>query len=101
MMNNDGGRPIQSGRMQWGSYGFLAGILTGIVLGWMFNGFVGAFVRVGMVLLVVLPLVLAYVGWRRFIAPLLRSPSPEPYGGVNTPLGAIETRGVVHEPHAR
>ena len=61
-------------RMQWGSYGFLAGILIGVVIGWMFAGFVGAFVRVAMVAMVAVPVVLIYIAWRRFVTPLLRPP---------------------------
>ena len=83
----------QSSRMQWGSYGFLAGILIGVVMGWMFAGFVGAFVRVAMVALVAVPVVLLYLAWRKFVAPLMRPPVARQFAA---PTNAIETNAVVH-----
>jgi predicted lipid-binding transport protein (Tim44 family) len=83
----------QSGRFQWGSFGFLAGILLGVLMGWFFAGFVGAFIRVAMVALVVVPVVLIYLAWRKFVAPLLRAPAEQHYVG---PVNAIETRAVVN-----
>ncbi len=52
-------------RAQWSAYGFIAGILIGLVLGWLFHGFIGAiftFVIVGAILAV---FVLAYLFYRR------------------------------------
>lgn len=63
-----------SGRVQWGSYGFMAGLVVGVLLGWMLSGFIGAFVRVGIVALIVVPLVLLFLAWRRYVTPLLRPP---------------------------
>jgi hypothetical protein len=79
--------------MQWGSYGFVIGIVVGILLGWLFGGFVGAFIRVAMVAMAVVPLVLLYIAWRRYLAPLLRPPVVRDY---EHPANAIETRAVVH-----
>lgn len=87
-----------SGRMQWGSYGFLAGVLVGLLMGWMFHGFVGAVVRLGLAALIIIPLVLAFLAWRKFIAPMFRS-APERSYPPNP--GAIEVRGVVREPRVR
>jgi hypothetical protein len=78
--------------MQWGSYAFLAGLLIGVLIGWMFAGFVGTIVRFGLIMVAVIPLVLMYVVWRRYIAPWLRPPVERPYNG---PVDAIETRAVV------
>ena len=83
----------QHGRFQWGSYGFLAGILLGVLMGWFFSGFVGAFIRVAIVALVIVPVVLGYLAWRKFVAPWLRSPTERRYVG---PVNAIETQAVVH-----
>jgi membrane protein implicated in regulation of membrane protease activity len=82
----------QGGRFQWGSFGFLAGILLGVLIGWFFAGFVGAFIRVAMVALVIIPIVLIYIAWRKFVAPWLRPPAKQQYMG---PVNAIETRAVV------
>src|SRR5918998_3697588 len=82
----------QRGRFQWGSLGFLAGILLGVLMGWFFAGFVGAFIRVAMVALVAVPVVLAYLAWRKYVAPWLRPPAERHYVG---PVNAIETRAVV------
>ena len=83
----------QGGRFQWGSFGFLADILLGVLMGWFFAGFVGAFIRVALVALVIVPVVLAFVAWRKFVAPWLRPPAERYSVG---PANAIETRAVVH-----
>lgn len=87
-----------TGRAQWGSYGFVAGILIGIFLGWVFHGFVGAFLRVGIAAIVLIPLILAFIGWRRYISPWFR---PARESSFHPPVSAIETRGVVREPQMR
>lgn len=88
--------------MQWGSYGFIAGVVVGLFMGWMFAGFVGAFVRLALVAIIAVPAVLLFLGWRRYVAPWLRPPQKPEYVG---PAGAIETRAVVrpmvHEPRPR
>ena len=86
-------RRSQGGRFQWGSFGFLAGILLGVLIGWFFAGFVGAFIRVAMVALVIVPVVLVYLAWRKFVAPLLRPTAERHYVG---PVNAIESQAVVH-----
>lgn len=95
MDDRNGFNRASSGRMQWGTYGFVAGILLGVMFGWFFSGIVGAIFRLGMAAVILIPLVLLFVAWRKVIAPWLRPPVDTPYSG---PIGAIETRGVVHEP---
>jgi hypothetical protein len=94
----------QSGRVQWGSYGFIVGIALGILIGWMFGGLVGAFLRVALALVVIIPLVLLVIAWRKYVSPMLRPPARQDYEYFE-PVGAIETRGVirgtVHQPHPR
>ena len=46
-----------------------------------------------MVALVIVPVVLVYLAWRKFVAPWLRPPAERHYVG---PVNAIETRAVVH-----
>ncbi len=102
MNGRDGMNGSQGGRYQWGSFGFLAGILLGVMIGWFFAGIVGALIRVAMVALVIVPVILVYLAWRRFVAPWLRPPAKPHYMG---PVNAIETRAVVHgavpDPRAR
>lgn len=102
MNGRDSMRRPQGGRFPWGSFGFFAGILLGVVLGWFFAGFVGAFIRVALVALIIVPVVLAYLGWRKYIAPWLRPPAETRYV---EPINTIETRAVVHggvpDPRAR
>jgi hypothetical protein len=82
--------------MQWGGYGFMAGIVLGVLIGWSFAGFIGAFIRVGVVALVLVPLVLLYIAWRKFVAPVLRPPAQREYVKEHADTGyAIETRAVV------
>ena len=92
MNGRDEMNTTQGGRFQWGSFGFVAGILLGVLIGWFFAGFIGAFIRVAMVALVIVPVVLVYVAWRKFVAPWLRPPAERHYVG---PVNAIETRAVV------
>jgi membrane protein implicated in regulation of membrane protease activity len=93
MNGRDGTTGSPGGRFQWGSFGFLAGILLGVLMGWFFAGFIGAFIRVALVALVIVPVVLAYLAWRRYVAPWLRPPAERRHVG---PVNAIETRAVVH-----
>ncbi len=100
------GQSQGSGRMQWGSYGFIAGIVLGIMIGWMFSGLVGLVIRFGLALLVLIPILLLYLAYRKFVSPVRRmmtvdsvNSQPAPYsGGYGTPggYGSIETRHVVH-----
>ncbi len=98
-MNGSQGR-----HFQWGSYGFLAGLLVGVMMGWLFAGFVGALVRVGMLALVIVPIVLIYIGWRKIVVPWLRPPVERQYQYM-VQDNAIETRavvqGAVSEPRTR
>jgi membrane protein implicated in regulation of membrane protease activity len=71
----------------------LVGILLGVLMGWFFAGFVGAFIRVALVALVIVPVVVAYLAWRKFVAPWLRPPAERHSMG---PINSIETRAVVH-----
>lgn len=80
------------GRMQWGSYGFFAGLAVGVLLGWFFAGFIGAFVRVGIVALILIPIVLLFLAWRRFVTPLIEPPPRRE--SVMAP-DAIEARAIV------
>lgn len=108
-MNTNPPSGSQTGRFHWGSYGFLAGILIGLFMGWFFHGFVGAFVRFAMFALIIVPIVLAFIAWRKVIAPWLNPPARQDYSngynGYASDYGAIETRavvrGVVNEPPRR
>ena len=95
MNRHDGLSGAQGGRFQWGSFGFIAGIALGILIGWLFAGFVGAFLRVALVALAVVPVILIYLAWRKVVAPWLRPPAVHQYQYMG-PANAIETRGVVH-----
>jgi hypothetical protein len=104
MNGRDRATGYQGIRLQWGSYGFVAGIFIGIMVGWLFAGFIGAFIRVAMVALVVVPIFLVYIAWRRFVAPWLR-PSVETQYDSIAPDNVIETRavlrGAVPKPRSR
>ena len=93
MYRREGDNGFAGGRFQWGAYGFMAGILVGVFMGWIFNGFVGTLVRLSLAAMVVVPIILLFLAWRRFVAPLLRPPAAPHVAG---PIDAIETRGVVH-----
>ncbi|HEV2127917.1 MAG TPA: hypothetical protein VGR22_04790 [Thermomicrobiales bacterium] len=55
--------------------GFLAGLVTGVLIGWFFHGFVGLLVRFGFVLILLIPL--AFVVWYFFLRGGGRSPVGE------------------------
>ena len=44
----------------------LAGIAVGLLMGWMFHGFVGAFLRLALAAVVLVPLIVGYLAWRRY-----------------------------------
>jgi F0F1-type ATP synthase assembly protein I len=50
-------------RARWSSCGLIAGLVIGMILGWIFHGFVGTAVRVGVVLLFVIPFIAAVIFW--------------------------------------
>lgn len=47
------------------SYGLLAGLLIGVVVGWMFNRVVGTLLWVFFIALLLTPAVLAFLFWQR------------------------------------
>ncbi len=99
MNRRDSGDGRRGARMQWGSFGFVAGIVLGVLLGWFFAGFIGAFVRVAVVAMALIPLILLFIAWRKFISPILRPRVEQGYGdqlGVPHDISVIETRAVVH-----
>lgn len=50
-------------RIKYGSYGVVAGLFIGVMMGWMFHGFVSIVVRLGLLLIVILPVCLAVYFW--------------------------------------
>ena len=69
-------RSLISRRMQ---FAFVAGLLLGIMIGWLFSGLVGAVMRFGFALLLLVPLVLAIMFWWK-----LRNAKPEGEGSMYT-----------------
>ena len=65
MRYREGPMSVIRDRFQFGSYGFLAGVVVGLMLGWIFHGFVGFVVRFGLVVLLLTPLVVIFLVWRR------------------------------------
>src|SRR4029453_9909129 len=50
-------------RVRWSGCGVLAGLVIGVVLGWMFHGLIGTIFRIGIILLFILPFVAAFAFW--------------------------------------
>jgi predicted lipid-binding transport protein (Tim44 family) len=50
-------------RLRWSGCGLLAGLLIGLIVGWMLHGVIGLILRVGLVVLFVLPFVAALAFW--------------------------------------
>ena len=52
-------------RFQWISYGFIPGIVIGLILGWLFHGVVGTLLRFLLVAILLAPLVIGFIAWQR------------------------------------
>ncbi len=52
-------------RFQWVSYGFIPGIVLGLILGWLFHGVVGTLLRFLLVAVLLAPLVIGFIAWQR------------------------------------
>ena len=52
-------------RFRWGSYGFAGGLIIGLILGWFFHGVISFVVRFGFVALLLVPVVVVFLVWRR------------------------------------
>jgi F0F1-type ATP synthase assembly protein I len=52
-------------RIRFIGYGLIAGIVLGAFLGWMFHAWVGFIVRLFFVIVLLIPVVLAILFWRR------------------------------------
>jgi F0F1-type ATP synthase assembly protein I len=50
-------------RFRFAAYGFAAGVFVGLILGWMFHGFVGILVRLLIVAVILGPFIAALVFW--------------------------------------
>jgi apolipoprotein N-acyltransferase len=102
MNRGDGAIAPWSGRLRWAGYGFVAGVVVGVSMGWVVTAFIGAIFRLTLVAMVVVPLILLYLAWRKFVAPLLQAPAKQQ---ILEPPAAIETtavvRGSVREPLPR
>lgn len=64
-------RSLISRRVQ---FAFLAGLILGVLLGWLFSGVVSAVMRFGLLALLLVPLVFALMFWWR----VRRTPASEP-----------------------
>lgn len=56
-------------KVRYIGYGAIGGLVFGAIIGWMFHGWVGFFVRLGFVILLLIPLVLAILFWKRVTTP--------------------------------
>ncbi len=52
-------------RLRWTRHGFFAGLILGVVMGWLFHGVISFVLRFGLVLLLLLPLLVIGRLWLR------------------------------------
>lgn len=50
-------------RARFTAYGLATGLFLGLILGWMFHGFVGALVRILLILIILIPFAFAVIFW--------------------------------------
>lgn len=88
-------------RLQWTGFGFVAGILIGAVLGWLFHGVIGAAFQMIIVAALLAPFVIAYLFWRRTRRAMTAQPPPPPapYGEALQRGEPIETTRYVVQEH--
>ncbi len=86
-------------RLQWTVYGFIAGILIGMVLGWLFHNIIGAAFTFLIVAALLIPFVLAFLFWRKVQDERRPNvpPAPAPYDPSLTGGPAIETTYTISE----
>jgi hypothetical protein len=58
-----GTNPLRE-RFRWAGFGFIPGIVVGILLGWMFSGVVSWLVTFTFGLAILVPIVLLFLAWR-------------------------------------
>ena len=61
-------------RLRGAQFGFVAGLLVGLVMGWVFHGVISLAVRFGILVLLLLPLIL--IGWLWLRSQRSTPPSP-------------------------
>jgi predicted lipid-binding transport protein (Tim44 family) len=69
-------------RFRWGGFGFIGGLVIGLLLGWFFHGVISTILQFGLVILLLLPFIAAFVVWRRL----------QDRGRREAPLGSVRTR---------
>jgi F0F1-type ATP synthase assembly protein I len=52
-------------RARFAAYGLAAGLLIGVVLGWMFHGVVGTILWLMLIAIILTPFVLAVIFWQK------------------------------------
>lgn len=52
-------------RARFAGYGVVAGLLVGVVLGWMFHGVVGTILWLMLIAIILTPFVLAIIFWQK------------------------------------
>ena len=75
-------------RARWARYAFVAGMVLGVALGWAFHAVIGLFIRFGLALVVLVPLLLiGYAVWRarRGGSPLGRPPGEMTIMNIGSP----------------
>lgn len=63
-MNQETGTNPLRDRFRWAGYGFIPGILVGVLLGWMFSGVVSWLITFTFGLAILIPFVLLFLAWR-------------------------------------
>lgn len=86
-------------RAQWAAYGFIAGILIGLVLGWLFHGAIGAIFSFLIVGAIVAVFVIAFLFYRRTREAIddFRQPDPQPSVRLNPGETVDTTYSVIGE----
>jgi hypothetical protein len=69
-------------KVRYVGYGAIGGLVIGAIMGWMFHGWVGFLVRLGFLILLLIPLVFAIYFWKRVTT---KTPAPAYVPEANVP----------------
>jgi predicted lipid-binding transport protein (Tim44 family) len=85
-------------RLKGAQFGFIGGLLIGALLGWFFHGVISMVVRLGFLVVLLLPLIVIGWLWLRSQRATRESPDQPQSGATWTAVGTVTTSRPVAKP---